>query len=367
MTYDVRVNLAERSYDILVDRGLLQTTGEVLKSLRLAQENPIFVICDSNVADVGYLQPVLQSLSKEGYTSSYAIVPAGEATKSLEWASYLYDQMFDARLDRKSVVVALGGGVVGDLSGFVAATYMRGIDFVQIPTTILAHDSAVGGKVAVNHPKGKNMIGAFHQPRAVIYDVDTLQSLPSREVRSGLAEVIKHSLIWDASFLEWLEGHIDDVLKVNPAVMTPLLSRSCAIKAEVVSKDEKENDIRAFLNFGHTLGHAIEGLSGYGTFTHGEAIAIGMAFATELSVEMADLEVSTIKRVEDILVKTGLPIHIPSDLDENALIDSMLHDKKSTGGCLTFVLLRSIGDVFIEKDVPIDVIVNLIKKRRGTL
>jgi 3-dehydroquinate synthase len=279
------------------------------------------------------------------------VVPAGEGTKNLMQANQLFDRAFEAGLDRRSAIFALGGGVVGDLAGFVAATYMRGISFVQVPTTVLAHDSSVGGKVAVNHPKGKNVIGAFHQPKLVVYDTSALKTLPDREIRSGVAEVIKHGLIWDEKFFEWLESAIEQVCSLDPAITADMLAHSCSIKAKVVAKDEKENDLRAILNFGHTLGHAIEALTDYGTYTHGEAIAIGMVFAAELSAECGKIDRAMVERIRRLLIRTGLPTEVPEQLNPYDLIAAMRQDKKAAGGCLTFVLLSAIGKAEIVNNV----------------
>ncbi|GAX89738.1 3-dehydroquinate synthase [Effusibacillus lacus] len=347
----VRVDLADRSYDIAIGEGLTGRLGELALEAGVGTSSNCLVVTDDNVAKTGHLRRAVDSLQRSGYKVFEAIIPAGEESKNLRKAELLYDKAFEAGLDRKSAIFALGGGVVGDLAGFVAATYMRGIVFIQVPTTLLAHDSSVGGKVAVNHPKGKNVIGAFHQPKLVVYDISALNTLPEREIRSGLAEVIKHGLIWDADFYEWLESSTDRIKALDPQIMEDLLARSCSIKAAVVAQDEKENGLRAILNFGHTLGHAIESLSKYGTYTHGEAISIGMAFASEMSAEFGRINRDSVERICGLLERIGLPTEVPLDLDPKELLNSMKQDKKATGGNLTFVLLSEIGRVEVVKNI----------------
>jgi 3-dehydroquinate synthase len=358
------VDLGERGYEILVGEGLLDSLGEEMKRVNLSPRSHILLVTDDHVSQAGHLEKARESLERSGYSVTVAIVPPGEETKSLEEAGRLYDAAFTAGLDRQSTVIALGGGVVGDLAGFVAATYMRGIPFVQVPTTVLSHDSAVGGKVAVNHPRGKNIIGAFHQPRFVLYDVQTLLTLPPREIRSGIAEVIKHGLIWDREFFQWVESHLQEILALKPSVLTEMLARSCAIKAAVVAQDEKEQGLRAILNYGHTLAHAIEGLAGYGVFTHGEAVAIGIAFAAELSVRLGHLSRTDAARTERCLLRAGLPVHIPASLSAHELIALMRQDKKAVAHTLTFVLAEDIGRVSIVKDVPQEAVLDAIEARR---
>ncbi|MFC4768934.1 3-dehydroquinate synthase [Effusibacillus consociatus] len=358
----VHVELGDRSYDIVIGLELLDRLGDLAKEVGIPTTSSCLVVTDANVAGAGHLEKALASLQKAGYKASEAVIPPGEESKSLSQASVLYDKAFEAGLDRRSAIFAIGGGVVGDLAGFIAATYMRGIAFVQVPTTVLAHDSSVGGKVAVNHPKGKNVIGAFHQPKLVVYDISTLGTLPAREIRSGVAEVIKHGLIWDADFFTWMEASIEKVCSLDPEILADLLARSCSVKAAVVEKDEKEDNLRAILNFGHTLGHAIESLSSYGTYTHGEAIAIGMVFAAELSLQYGRIDRDTVERIRNLFIRTGLPTEIPSDLDPVELLNLMRQDKKATGGKLTFVLMSAIGHVDVVKDADEATVLELLRR-----
>lgn len=363
----VYVDLGDRGYEIVIGSDLLQQTAELSLQAGVPNASTCLVVTDANVAKAGHLAKVVGSLRNSGFSVTEVIIPPGESSKSYSQAETLFDQAFDAGLDRQSTIFALGGGVVGDLAGFIAATYMRGIRFVQIPTTVLAHDSSVGGKVAVNHPKGKNVIGAFHQPQLVIYDISTLQTLPLREIKSGLAEVIKHGIIWDADFFKWMQTNLQQLLALDQAALTEMLAKSCSIKAEIVAKDEKEQSLRAILNFGHTLGHAVETLSRYGTYTHGEAVSIGMVFAAYLSNEMGMIDAASVNLILDALKKAGLPTDIPADLDSDKMIQSMRQDKKATAGQLTFVLLSSIGKTEIIKEIEESKISSLLERSKGGL
>jgi 3-dehydroquinate synthase len=363
---EVRVELGERSYSILIGDGLLLQTGELAKQVHIPTGSAVLLVTDDHVAAAGHLERTRASLERAGYRVTDMVIRAGESSKNYSEAAKVFDRAFQAGLDRQSVIFALGGGVVGDLAGFVAATYMRGIRFIQLPTTVLAHDSSVGGKVAVNHPQGKNMIGAFHQPKLVVYDTSSLQTLPLREVRSGMAEVIKHGIIWDVEFFSWFEFHLDDLLALKTDVIGEMLARSCEIKAAVVAKDETEQNLRAILNFGHTLGHAIEALSQYGTYTHGEAVSIGMVYAAELSFALGRCDRITVERIRSLLMRTGLPITIPDNLDAKDLLESMKHDKKAAGGKLAFVLTSGIGHVETVSDVTEKWIVTKLAELRGS-
>lgn len=298
-----------------------------------------------------YLEPLANALSAAGFQPSTAIVPSGESSKSLAMLEDLVTHALKAGLDRKSAIVALGGGVVGDLAGFVAASYMRGVKFIQIPTTILAHDSSVGGKVAVNHPLAKNIIGAFHQPEMVLYDLNTLQTLPPRDVSAGLSEVVKHGFIWDDAFVQWCDENSERLLALDPEALGYALYKGCSVKAAVVSKDERENDLRAILNLGHTIGHALEAVAGYGELLHGEAISIGMIGSAKLGLRYGAPEdvYTTTKRV---LAKCGLPVKLPEHFDVDAIMEAMMHDKKFSESTMIFVVPTAIGEVEIKKDVP---------------
>ncbi|WP_018133250.1 3-dehydroquinate synthase [Effusibacillus pohliae] len=361
----VHVDLGDRGYDIVIGEGLLDELGQLAQQAGIPASSACMIVTDENVAASGHLQRSITALQTAGYQVAEAVVPAGEGSKTLAQAAELFDRAFAAGLDRKSAIFALGGGVVGDLAGFVAATYMRGIPFVQVPTTVLAHDSSVGGKVAVNHPKGKNVIGAFHQPKLVVYDIATLRTLPPREVRSGLAEVIKHGVIRDAGFFEWIESSIDKVSSLDPEIAAEMLARSCSVKAAVVARDEKEADVRAILNFGHTLGHAIEAAARYGTYMHGEAISIGMVFAAELSLLYGKTDRGTVERIRTLLLRAGLPTELPADLDPVELLTSMKQDKKAAGGRLAFVLVTQIGSVEICRNVDEESVLALLRRLGG--
>ncbi|MBL0387968.1 3-dehydroquinate synthase [Tumebacillus sp. ITR2] len=359
-----RVEVAGRPYEIVIGPDVLARTGTFLQELGVKTSSKHLVITDENVASKGHLEKVTSSLMELGFTYDVYIIPPGEESKSLERATEAYEAAYRAGLDRRSVVLALGGGVVGDFAGFIAATYMRGVDFVQLPTTLLAHDSAVGGKVAVNLAHAKNLIGAFHQPLAVLYDTEALKTLPVRELRSGLAEAIKHGLIQDGALFDWILEHVEEILRVDDAVMAELLARSCRVKTSVVAEDERENGLRAILNFGHTIGHAVEGLMEY-EYTHGECVGLGMVAAAELSVELGLCTPLVAEDVEDAVEKAGLPTRIPAKLSADELIASMRQDKKATGGTLTFVLLTGKGSVVIDKDVPEETVRAVIERKRG--
>jgi 3-dehydroquinate synthase len=295
-----------------------------------------------------------QSLAASGFETILVEVPAGETAKSVKIVQSCYDRLAAHRLERKSFLVALGGGVVGDLAGFVAATYLRGIPFVQVPTTLLAQvDSSVGGKVGVNLKAGKNLVGAFHQPRLVVCDLETLQRLPEREYRSGLAEVIKYGIIYDRTFFERLERDLPRLLRRELKTLGAVIARCCEIKAEVVSQDETESGLRAILNFGHTIGHALEAISGYGEYLHGEAISIGQTGAAELSRACAGLESGEARRITHWFVRAGLPTGVKlSKSGRRKLLEAMRLDKKVSGGQVKFVLAREIGRVEHGQQVP---------------
>ena len=289
-----------------------------------------------------------------GFECVPIVVPAGETAKSLKTVQACYDQLAAARLERKSFIVALGGGVVGDLAGFVAATYLRGIPFVQVPTTLLAQvDSSVGGKVGVNLRAGKNLVGSFYQPRLVLCDLETFSTLPAREYRSGLAEVIKYGIIYDAQLFTRLERELPKLLKRDPDTLATVIARCCQIKAEVVRQDETEHGLRAILNFGHTIGHALEAISKYGKYLHGEAISLGQVAAARLSAKIAGLADRDAQRISALLERAGLPIHLRLGPTERSnLLSAMKLDKKVSGGEIKFVLAKRIGKVAIGQRVP---------------
>lgn len=363
---ELTVDLGERSYPIYIGAGLLPRIGEYFAQHRLPLKSPILLVTDAAV-DGLYADTVVRSLEAAGYAVARAVVPSGETSKSLEMLDELIGAALQAGLDRKSTVIALGGGVVGDLAGFVAASYMRGVRFVQVPTTILAHDSSVGGKVAVNHRLAKNIIGAFYQPEFVLYDLDTLLSLPVREVRAGLSEVIKHGLIWNADFVTWCDENAQRLLELEPDALGYALYEGCKVKATVVSQDERENDLRAILNLGHTIGHALEAVAGYGQLLHGEAIAIGMVGSARLAARFGYAP-QIAEETERLFRKVGLPVRIPSDLQTVDIMRAMLHDKKFSEGKMVFVVPTAIGTVEIRKDVSsewVEEIVNGLREEQA--
>lgn len=340
MTTTLTVELGERSYPIVIGSALLGGGYDIAQHLR---GDSCLIVSNETVAPL-YLEALRANLGDK-VTASMAL-PDGEQHKTQAAVAAVIDKLVETRASRDTAVVALGGGVVGDISGFAAACYMRGVDFVQVPTTLLAQvDSSVGGKTGVNHPQGKNLIGAFHQPRLVMIDTDTLTTLPDRELRAGLAEVIKYGAIVDVEFLAWLEANIDALLGKDAAALSYAIRRSCEIKAAVVAEDEREAGRRAILNFGHTFGHAIEHCQGYGEWLHGEAVAAGMIMAATLS----DLEAADVRRLVELTQKAGLPV-APPPVGADALLAAMGLDKKALRDQLRFVLLSALGDAALTSD-----------------
>ncbi|MDE0441257.1 MAG: 3-dehydroquinate synthase [Gammaproteobacteria bacterium] len=336
----------ERSYPILLGNGLLGTPD----LLEAYTGNQALVVTNAAVADL-YLPQVRRSLVSVDQVDVVEIGD-GETFKTLDTYAAILDALIDKRHNRSTTVVALGGGVVGDVAGFAAATYQRGVGLVQIPTTLLALvDSSVGGKTAVNHSAGKNLIGAFHQPRAVIADVGVLATLPEREFRAGLAEVIKYGIIADATFFAWLESHMDDLLSRDPASLVDAIRRSCEIKAQVVADDEREQGRRVILNFGHTFGHAIEAVTAYERFLHGEAVAAGMVMAMDLSVRLGRSTDQDAERVRRLIERSGLATET-LDVDVEAMLEAMGMDKKVMDGRLRLIVCDGIGAVSVASDVP---------------
>jgi 3-dehydroquinate synthase len=345
----VKVALDARPYDIAIGRGLLANLGDRIKVLRPGAR--VAIISDETVARL-HLQAAEGALNSSGVDSARIVVPPGESSKSYATFEKVCEAIIAARVERNDLIVALGGGVIGDLAGFVAACYQRGIGLVQLPTTLLAHvDSSVGGKTAVNHPGGKNLIGAFHQPRAVIADTDLLRTLPDRELRSGLAEVIKYGLICDPSFFDWIEANIDALLARSPPALGFAIYRSCQIKAQIVARDEREQGERALLNLGHTFGHAIESATGYSGWHHGEAVGTGMLMAAEMSQRTGRLEPAVVTRLRALLQQAGLPVEAPRIGAARAL-DYMRVDKKVQSGRVRLVLLAGLGQAVVTSDYP---------------
>jgi 3-dehydroquinate synthase len=333
----ILINTTEETYPVIVGHEAIKKLPNLIRGI---SPSKILIVTDTNV-DRLYGDCLIDLVGGE-WTTYKHVIKSGEAAKSFEMFYELHTFALQNELDRKSVVIAFGGGVVGDLTGFVAATYMRGIPFIQVPTTLLAHDSAVGGKVAINHPEGKNMIGAFYQPKAVVYDSQFLQSLPKSELRSGFAEVIKHSLIRSESLFQFLFKEVRQLEDITIDNLQRMIREGIQIKADVVSKDEKELGLRAILNFGHTLGHAIEAEAGYGKLSHGDSIAIGMLFATWLSNKTLDLNLPY-HELKTWFKEIGFPTEVPNDQTTEQLINKMKKDKKTKSNQLTFILLKDIG------------------------
>jgi 3-dehydroquinate synthase len=335
------VNLGERSYPIQVGAGLLERAGEALRQAGL--RGKVAVVTNPVVAEL-YLERLNKALGREGFEITSVLVPEGEEHKTLKSLAAIYEKLIAGRLERKSAIVALGGGVIGDLAGFAAATYLRGIPYVQIPTTLLAQvDSSVGGKTAVNLAVGKNLVGAFYQPKLVLIDVAVLHSLPRRELVAGLAEIIKYGIIEDPVLFSLLEEKIQEIAGVNEELLSRVVAASCAIKARVVEADEREDDYRAVLNFGHTVGHALEAATGYRKLLHGEAVGIGLVKAAALSADQGVCDAATLRRVTALVQKAGLPVEIPPEVSPESLIQAMEIDKKVAGGKIKFIMCESIG------------------------
>ena len=334
----VEVELGDRTYPIYIGSGLL-ARGDLLR--KHVPGNTALVVTNETVAPL-YLDRVVAALSEGGEIRvEVVILPDGEEHKNMDVLMKVFDKALDARLDRQTTFVALGGGVIGDMTGFAAASYQRGVHFVQIPTTVMAMvDSSVGGKTGVNHPSGKNMIGAFYQPRCVLIDTETLSTLPDREYASGMAEVVKYGLIRDADFFEWLEKHVDALMKRDDALVVRAIERSCVNKAQVVALDEREGGVRATLNLGHTFGHAIETGIGYGEWLHGEAVSVGTVMAADMSLRLGWIDESVAARTLDLLKKFNLPVDVPECMTVETFEKLMAVDKKAANGKLRLILLK---------------------------
>ena len=349
MTKTLRVELGDNSYPLVVGTGLLNSVGELL--IPHIKSNKVLIVSDAYVK-TRYMPVVLKSLKDAGLDVSTIEVPVGEESKSLVQFSRIQDSLVEHQLDRGSMLIALGGGVIGDLAGFAAAVYMRGIPYVQIPTTLQAQvDASVGGKTAINHPKGKNLIGAFHQPKLVVIDVDTLKTLPQRDIRAGLIEVIKMGVIRDEPLFERVEENLEAILNLDDTTLIEIISQACVNKAEIVAKDEKESGLRMVLNYGHTFGHALEAMTHYNRYRHGEAVSIGMNCAAQLATNLRMFSETDFQRQRALLKRAKLPIVFPTDLIPEALCDSMYLDKKTLGGKLRLILPTRIGEVVIQNDV----------------
>lgn len=349
MIQTLQVNLGDRSYPIHIGTGLLSQANLILPYLKRKQ---VAIVTNTTVAPL-YLQKLAQPLKEAGVTIVEIVLPDGEAYKNSESLNVIYDALLAHRCERHTTLIALGGGVIGDLTGYAAATYLRGVPFIQIPTTLLSQvDSSVGGKTGINHPLGKNMIGAFYQPKLVLADIDTLRTLPSRELSAGIAEVIKYGLIRDTDFFAWLETNMQKLMALDEAVTSYAIYRSCQNKAEVVAADEHEAGERALLNLGHTFGHAIENAMGYGVWLHGEAVAAGTMLAAEMSQRLGWLSDADVKRIKTLFAQANLPTQAPN-LGVQKYLDLMGLDKKVQDGKIRLVLQQTIGKAIITADYDV--------------
>ncbi|HSG02311.1 MAG TPA: 3-dehydroquinate synthase [Marinobacterium sp.] len=354
------VDLGERSYPIYIGENLFKSVD--LQSLIAGKQ--VMVVTNETIAPL-YLDALKQQLPD--LQVDEVILPDGESFKTLEHLNSIFDALLQMRHNRTTTLIALGGGVVGDMTGFAAASYQRGVDFIQIPTTLLSQvDSSVGGKTGVNHPLGKNMIGAFYQPKAVLADTNILRSLPPRELAAGLAEVIKYGLIYDEPFLCWIEQNIGKLNACDPAALTYAIFRSCEIKAQVVAQDEREGGIRAILNLGHTFGHAIETDQGYGAWLHGEAVAAGMWMAADLSMRLGWLSEADLQRVQAVLKAAHLPVIPPADMSPDRFRELMSVDKKVLSGRIRLVLLRRLGEAVITEEFSPDLLQQTLEAHYAT-
>ncbi|MFB2639662.1 3-dehydroquinate synthase [Shewanella bicestrii] len=348
MTKQIQVDLGERSYPIYIGQSLM-SDGETLSRYLLKKR--ILIVTNETVAPL-YLKQIQDTMASFGEVTS-VVLPDGEQFKDLTHLDSIFTALLQRNYGRDSVLVALGGGVIGDMTGFAAACYQRGVDFIQIPTTLLSQvDSSVGGKTAVNHPLGKNMIGAFYQPQIVIIDTECLQTLPAREFAAGMAEVIKYGIMWDAEFFQWLENNVQALKSLDTQALVYAISRCCEIKADVVSQDETEQGVRALLNLGHTFGHAIEAEMGYGNWLHGEAVAAGTVLAAQTAKSMGLIDESIVRRIVQLFHAFELPVTAPESMDFDSFIKHMRRDKKVLGGQIRLVLPTAIGRADVFSQVP---------------
>ncbi|MEC4819216.1 MAG: 3-dehydroquinate synthase [Scytonema sp. PMC 1069.18] len=357
----ISVNLPQQSYEIAIAPSGLDKLGEYMSNLQLGKK--VLVVSNPMIFK-HYGERAIASLESAEFEVATCILQPGERYKTLNSVQKIYDTALENRIERSSTMVALGGGVIGDMTGFAAATWLRGIHFVQVPTSLLSMvDASIGGKTGVNHPQGKNLIGAFHQPRLVLIDPEVIKTLPMREFRAGMAEVIKYGVIWDSQLFSEMEEskRLDQMRYVKPELLESILTRSCQAKADVVSKDEKEAGLRAILNYGHTIGHAVESLTGYRVVNHGEAVAIGMVAAGQIAVELQMWQKEETERQHALIQKTGLPTQLPSGLDIDAIVESLQLDKKVKAGKVRFILPTQIGSVTITDQVQSDTIRQVLR------
>ena len=357
----LKLDLGERGYDIIIGSSIIKNAENYIKTSVSSKD--FVIVTDENIPQefITNLENSLQGIKK------IIRLPAGEQTKNFEKLKYVLDEIFSIKPDRKITIIALGGGVIGDLTGFAASILLRGVNFIQIPTTLLSQvDSSVGGKTGINNKFGKNLVGSFYQPKLVLIDLDTIKTLPEREFLAGYAEVVKYALINDAAFFDYLEQNLDKILQKDEETLRYIINKSCKAKADIVAQDEREGGVRALLNLGHTFGHAIELACGYdGKIVHGEAVAIGMVFAFELSHRLGLCEKPAINKVKSHLEKCSLPTS-PLDISDNwnkdTLLDAMFQDKKAQDGKLVFILANAIGDSFIKKDIDSNIVLDTIKQ-----
>lgn len=362
----IPVQLPQNSYDIVITLGGLGQIGTHLQSLAIGKK--VLLVSNPEIFE-HYGEIAIASLTEAGFDVARCILPAGEAYKTPATLEKIYDAALEHRIERSSTFIALGGGVIGDMTGFAAATWLRGVNVVQVPTSLLAMvDAAIGGKTGVNHPKGKNLIGAFHQPRLVFIDPTVLKTLPAREFRAAIAEVIKYGVIWDAELFNQLEAatKLDAFEALDDSLLQEILVRSCQAKAHVVSKDEKESGLRAILNYGHTIGHAVESLTGYTLINHGEGVAIGMVAAGYLAVELGLWEATSVERQLALIQKAGLPTDLPNSIEIADILVSLQSDKKVKAGQVRFVLPTQIGTAIVTDNVPELTIRQVLQQMQGT-
>ncbi|MBF0439871.1 MAG: 3-dehydroquinate synthase [Magnetococcales bacterium] len=363
-SYTLTVELDSRSYEIIIGSGVLSKIGELLKTRFTGQR--VAIITNETVAPL-YLEQTSASLTQSGFQVVPLVLPDGEIHKTWTTVQRIFDHLIENRLERTDGLLALGGGVIGDMTGFAAATYLRGVPFAQIPTTLLAQvDASVGGKTGINHPLGKNLIGSFYQPCLVLMDVETLKTLPQRERLAGLAEIIKYGIIRNAKLFKMLENFLNDILELNPGRTAKVLLICCTIKAEIVTADEREQGVRALLNLGHTFGHAIESLTGYDTWLHGEAVAAGMVLAAELAANLKLCDREDTIRIRTLIQRAGLPVTIPQ-FPASAYLEAMTHDKKVADGKIRFVLPIRIGKAMIQNDVPKSILTKTLEEGMNPL
>lgn len=359
---ELTVDLGDRSYPIFIEQGLL--TNPSVWSNYITKRGHVVVVTNTTV-EQWYLNPLVNSLESLGMNVSSCVLPDGEQYKNLESFNQIMTFLLEHNCGRDTTLVALGGGVIGDLTGYAAASFQRGVDFVQVPTTLLSHvDSSVGGKTGINHPLGKNMIGAFYQPKAVIIDLDCLKTLPSRELSAGMAEVIKYGIIWDKDFFKYLEENTENIANLDFSVLSEVIYRCCQIKAEVVHQDEREGGLRAILNLGHTFGHAIETFMGYGVWLHGEGVATGMVMASQISLLRKWITREDFTRIVNLISANQLPVDKPAHMTTDDFLRIMVHDKKAQNGKVRFILPKSLGEAGLFGDVSQDEILQVTRDKQ---